>query len=488
MRDYIFILLIFCCTFLQSQIMPNNNYGTVPTSYTNGATNNSIFIWCGTGNEGSLTYVPSAGTPPYTFNWFSYSSSSFSWVNYSSQSGAASTINNLPSGGYRVEVYSSNGALVNCDNAWVWNVNNQTTANNSQVTCSSVNLTASSSINTTFTYYNPPPPQSIINAGTNISVCFTGKHTWVSDLGFYLIGPSSCGSPVITLSPNPGSIGQGNICNGGNDFNNLCFTNVPSPNFNLCKAATPMTGSYDSYGPGTGTNINWSPLIGCNAAQGGWRVQVFDCITLDYGTFTNATITFSNLTSICGSPTSISYNSGTINSAINDGSCSQATASIYQVPPPSNLTTPISLIGTVFRQWTSAPAVTISNPSLINTTASNITTETVFTLSSTFNVGGSPVCISDAQTTFTPTVLTANYNSSDPICYNNCNGTASATPTSGTSPYNYSWNPNGNTQTITNLCEGTYTVTVTDANGCKTSGSVTLSNPSQITLSPIGHN
>jgi hypothetical protein len=274
----------------------------------------------------------------------------------------------------------------------------------------------------------------------------------------------------------------------GDNFNNLCFTKAAAPNFNPCTASTPYTGTYDSYGPTPGTVINWNPLIGCNAAQGGWRVQVFDCINLDFGTLTNATITFSNLTSICGSPTTITYNSGNINSAINDNSCSQATASIYQVPPPANLTTPITLNGTTTRIWSSSPSVTIANISNLNTTASNITTPTTFTLTSTFSVGGTPICTTTAQTTFTPTPLTANFTSTNPACYNGCNGSASATPTSGTSPYNYVWTPNGNTQTISNLCSGTYNVTITDANGCAINGSVTLLNPGQLILGPINHN
>jgi|GEM_PF-6821040 len=45
---------------------------------------------------------------------------------------------------------------------------------------------------------------------------------------------------------------------------------------------------------------------------------------------------------------------------------------------------------------------------------------------------------------------------------NQCNGTATMTASGGTAPYTYSW-PNG---TLSNLCAGTYTGTVTDANGC----------------------
>ena len=361
-------------------------------------------------------------------------------------------------------------------------------SNNTQLTCNSVNLSGTNNISpNTFTYYNPPPPQSLINANTKVTVCFTGTHTWVSDLGFYLIGPVSCGGPVITLSPNPGSNGQNIICNSGNNFNNLCFTNNTAPNFNPCAAATPLTGTYDSYGSGGGTLINWSPLIGCNAAQGGWRVQVFDCVSLDFGTLSSATISFTNLTSICGSPTSITYSSGTINSPINDNSCSQSTGSVYQVPPLANLTTPITITGTSSTQWTSSPNVSITNNNLINTTATGISQQTTFTLTSTFSIGGTSICVSTAQTTFTPYQLNANVTSTNPVCDNACNGTATATPLTGSAPFTYVWAPSGSTQTITNLCEGTYNVTITDSFGCQTTGSVTLTDPVAPVLGPISH-
>jgi hypothetical protein len=488
MRKFLIAFFLFICTFSFTQITPNGNSGFRPTAYTNGSTNNSIYIWCGSGNNGSLTYTPTTGTAPYTFNWFQYSSTSSSWTTLTTQNGTTTTLNNLANGGYRVEVYSSNGSLIGCDIAWVWNINNLVTANNTQVSCGSTNLSGTNTVTpNSFTYYNPPPPQSLINSNTVITVCFTGSHTWVSDLGFYLIGPASCGSPVITLSPNPGSIGQPNACNMGNNFTNLCFTSGTGNILNVCTAGTPLTGTYNRYGPNPGTLINWNPLIGCNAAQGGWRVQVFDCVSLDVGSLTSATITFSNLTSICGSPTSISYNSGTINSPINDNSCSQTSASVYQVPPPTNLTTPITITGTTSTTWSSSPTSTITNVNNLNTTASNITTSTTFTLTSAFSVGGTVMCVSTAQTTFTPGPLTANFTSSNPLCFNDCNGTATATPTSGTSPYTYVWTPSGNTSTISNLCSGTYNATIIDAFGCQTTGSVTLTDPVVPILAPIGH-
>ncbi|MBI4649354.1 MAG: PKD domain-containing protein, partial [Bacteroidia bacterium] len=70
-------------------------------------------------------------------------------------------------------------------------------------------------------------------------------------------------------------------------------------------------------------------------------------------------------------------------------------------------------------------------------------------------------------------------------CNGLCNGTATATPASGTVPYTYIWNdpaPVQTTQTATSLCVGSYNVTVTDANLCTGIGTVTITQPGAIVL------
>jgi len=63
-----------------------------------------------------------------------------------------------------------------------------------------------------------------------------------------------------------------------------------------------------------------------------------------------------------------------------------------------------------------------------------------------------------------------------PTSCGQCTGGASATFTGGTPPYQYIWNPGGNSIPLTNVCAGTYSLTVSDANGCITSGSATVHN------------
>jgi gliding motility-associated-like protein len=99
-------------------------------------------------------------------------------------------------------------------------------------------------------------------------------------------------------------------------------------------------------------------------------------------------------------------------------------------------------------------------------------------------------CTASATITITqPGPLLVNPTGTNITCFNACNGTAAANAVGGTSPYTYSWAPNGgNGATASNLCPGTYTVTVTDANGCIGSGTVTLTQPALLIANASGTN
>lgn len=74
------------------------------------------------------------------------------------------------------------------------------------------------------------------------------------------------------------------------------------------------------------------------------------------------------------------------------------------------------------------------------------------------------------------------------LCNNACTGTAVATPTGGTGPYNYSWTPSGITATAlpahaaNNLCTGSHTVLVTDQLGCSNTATINFANPPAINV------
>lgn len=94
-------------------------------------------------------------------------------------------------------------------------------------------------------------------------------------------------------------------------------------------------------------------------------------------------------------------------------------------------------------------------------------------------------CTTSSTVTITqPTALTSTLTSSNISCNSLCDGMAAIAVSGGTAAYTYSWNPGGATTTsITGLCPGNFTGLITDANGCTTSQSVTITQPSAITAS-----
>lgn len=67
-------------------------------------------------------------------------------------------------------------------------------------------------------------------------------------------------------------------------------------------------------------------------------------------------------------------------------------------------------------------------------------------------------------------------------CFGLCNGVATTSVTGGVSPYTYSWSNGQVTSSGTNLCAGLYTVSATDNAGCITSTSVSITQPTALTV------
>ncbi len=59
-------------------------------------------------------------------------------------------------------------------------------------------------------------------------------------------------------------------------------------------------------------------------------------------------------------------------------------------------------------------------------------------------------------------------------CQGSCNGSAAVTVNNGTGPFTYLWSNGQTSSTLSNLCGGNYSVTVTAANGCSDSESFTI--------------
>ncbi len=71
------------------------------------------------------------------------------------------------------------------------------------------------------------------------------------------------------------------------------------------------------------------------------------------------------------------------------------------------------------------------------------------------------------------------------LCNGSSTGSIDLTVSGGISPYTYSWTGGATTQDRSGLAAGTYTVTVTDANACTKTTSVTITQPTALSLSGI---
>jgi hypothetical protein len=426
---YLFLLFTLISVCAQAQIFTCPTCaGSSLTSYTNGQPNDSIFFVC-SGNTADLI----ATSPPslvglYNYTWQFFNPFTGTWDFFFSAPLVFSpqSLSGVGPGGYRVVITDAFNTFMGVDVAWVSEVTAPTSVDVAPIPSGcggTLNLSALVNLGTATPYYNSPVDLSsplIIGPSTNISVCVSGNHSFNSDLTFTLVGPASCGSPTVLLSPYSSSIGQAINCNGNDNFNNLCFTNQSANSFNICAAGGNMTGTFGAYGPAVGTIINWSALYGCDATQGPWTLRVQDCYSTDAGAILPATTLTITGANGMGVPTSVSF-SPAATTAIADGACAQisgfnpsccTTTNVpLNLPAPSTNALPMNLNYT----WSAIPAGPVITAATGVVPPSGLITATV------------PAPTQDTQFTLTISGMQANAdcggNSSDTELYDNQSST-----------------------------------------------------------------
>lgn len=76
-----------------------------------------------------------------------------------------------------------------------------------------------------------------------------------------------------------------------------------------------------------------------------------------------------------------------------------------------------------------------------------------------------------------PAALAVNITTQIPSCNGDADGSLTANASGGTAPYNYDWGSGNTSSVLSAQPAGNYTVSVSDANGCSTSASATLTQP-----------
>ncbi len=101
----------------------------------------------------------------------------------------------------------------------------------------------------------------------------------------------------------------------------------------------------------------------------------------------------------------------------------------------------------------------------------------------TLTVTDAAGCSATASATLTqPSQIVATSAKTHLTCFGSGDGAIDLTVSGGAGSLTYAWSHGANTEDLTGLTAGTYTVTITDADGCSVTHSATVTEPAALTL------
>jgi len=377
-------------------------------------------ILCNGGNNGSATVTANGGTSPYTYVW-------------TPKGGTGKTANNLTSGIYTVTVTDAHNCVTTSVATIIEPAALTITSSSTDVSCNggnngSITITATGG---TGTYnYTWVPKVSSGNSATNLiagnySITVTDANGCSATANVTVTQPTALVTSITS---------QTNVsCNLGNNGSINTSTGGGTPPYNY--AWTPKVSS----GP-SATNLS----------AGNYTLTVTDAngCTSSVKTSVGQPQPL-NVVSTSVEPTCNGLENGSITAFVSGGT--PAYNYVWNTAPPqyTSVATGIGagkyvVVVTDNNGCTKNDTITLSQPAVLNTTitgAKNVT------------------------------------------CFGDSNGSAGAAVTGGTPPYNYAWNttPKKTTYTVSGLKVGSYTVNVTDANGCTANASVAITQPTPVT-------
>jgi hypothetical protein len=456
---------------------------------------NHTNVNCNSSCTGTITAVPSGGTPPYAYNWTPNIS-------------MTSTANAVCAGTYTVlvtdQLSNTASATVTITQPMAITVNFTSVVN---ATCGNPNgsVTVVPSGGTPpYTYsWNSTPVQTTATATNLPAATYTctvtdGSGCSVSNAVFIanMAGPTASITSSTNASCNGACDGSATAAfSGGTAPYSYYWTPSGGPNLattpNLCAGVyyfnvTDANGCiatasvYITQPPALAPNIS-SFNCSCNAICDGSAGSSPTGGTAPY------TYTWSNSST---NPTISSLCPGNYTVTVTDAhSCSaNAIAVITQpaaVPVAISPSYPTICAGSTITMTGSGAMTYVWSPGFLTTSSITITptTTTTYTLTGTNAMGCTGTAVSTVYVNQSPSItVTA---SNNPSCFGGSDGSINTSSSGGTPPYNYAWTPSAAiTSNVTGLTAGSYTVSISDANGCMGTASAMLANPAQLVVSP----
>lgn len=375
-------------------------------------------VSCFNGNNGAITSSVSGGTSPYTYSWSPGSSTSPSPSGLTAGNYTLTVTDNNACAA-TVTVSISQPALLTVLTA----VQNETCdyLNNGSITTTVTGGTSG------YTYVWQPGGQTTSNISSLSSASYT---VLVTD-------SKSCTATAAAVVTQPTALtvnfsSQNNIsCFGGNNGNVTASASGGTPNY----------------------VYSWSPIGGSGATASNLPVGTYTVSVTD-----SKTCLITNTVSII-QPVDIAVTATTSNVSCNGGTNGTISTSVI------GGTAPYTYFWSVGAQSTpSVSGLSAGTYTLIVTDANGCQKIMTYTITQ-------------------PTPISIAFTATNVSCYNGNNASITPTVSGGTSSYTYSWSPSGlTTPNLNSLPIGNYTLFVTDANLCLASSSMSITQPSSLTL------